>query len=671
MKKGERDSADTDGTISRRDFLKMIGAGVAGLALGGCVSRVGARLPDTGRRTLILGFDGLDPTLLKTWMKSGDLPNFAHLARNGSFEPLRSSNPPHSPVAWSNFITGMDPSGHGIYDFIHRDPANYGPHLSTSTTQPAEHTLSMGDWIIPISPADVKLWRKGPAFWNILDDHNIPATMFRIPSNFPPEDSRAHSLSGLGTPDLQGSYGHFSYYTTQPPEGYQDMSGGSVYPVRVENGTVRASLRGPDNGFRKSQDVATVDFTVHVDQSNPVARIDIQGEKILLKEGDWSDWVHMQFKMAPAFATVSGICRFYMKSVHPFKLYVTPVNIDPSNPALPVSTPESYAAELHENLGPFYTQGMPEDTKALSNGVFTEDEFLQQARFVYEETVAGLEYELARFRDGILFAYFSTTDLVVHMFWRTMDQSHPLWTPELGKNYSHVIKDVYRRMDGVLGRCMKAVDDDTLVMVMSDHGFSPYRRSFDLNSWLLENDYLRAEPDTEQATLQTADWARSDAYGIGFNGLYINQAGREARGSVSPGPQKEKLLKELKERLLQLRDPETGETFIHSVRLTNECFQERPSPEVAPDALIGFERGYRGSWETAIGDSAPAWLTDNTGKWSGDHCLDSDVVPGSLLCNREVTVDYPALYDLAPTILAEYDIRPPSNMKGKPILKRS
>jgi len=623
------------------------------------------------RKVLILGFDGMDPHLLQAAIDYGSCPNLAKLARMGGFAPLRSSQPPQSPVAWANFITGMDPGGHGIFDFIHRDPKSYGPHLSTSSTKAAARVLHVGDYNIPLGGGEVILHRRGTAFWNVLAEHDIPATIYKIPSNFPPEPSVQRTISDLGTPDLQGSYGHFSFYTDAPTDlqGHRDISGGSVYAVQVRDGVVTATLVGPDNPLRASQDVCEVPFRVYVDASNPVARVDIQGRRLLLQVGEWSDWVRVRFDMIPGLASTTGICRFFLKSVRPFRLYVSPVNIDPANPALPISTPDDYAAELERAIGPFYTQGMAEDTKALSEGIFDDDDFIEQAREVQRERVAAFEFELERFADGVLFAYFSASDLGVHMFYRAIDPKSPLFTPELGERYGDVIRHIYGALDEVLGKGMAAVGDDALIMVMSDHGFSPYRRSFDLNRWLMQEGYLRVEPG-EGPALERADWARSKAYAMGFNGLYINEVGREAEGSVSPGPARDRLLEEIAAKLAEVRDPVTGRPVLHAVYRTDRLYADRPAAEIAPDLVLGYNRGYRGSWESAIGEMAADVVADNRDKWSGDHCMDADVVPGVLLCNREITSDAPTLMDLAPTILAHYDIVPPPEMRGASVLKR-
>lgn len=659
--------------LTRRQFLKLAAMGAASVgagALTGCARSV-PRMPAlSGRRALVLGFDGLDPGLVRELIDAGHLPNMAKLAKMGGFSVLRSSNPPQSPVAWSNFITGLDPGGHAIFDFIHRDTATYGPYLSTSSTQASERIVRLGDYRVPLSGGEVTLNRRGRAFWNVMADHGVPATIYRIPSNFPPEPSIQRTISDLGTPDLQGSYGHFSLFTEEPAGAYgDDISGGSVYHIEVRDGVGRAEIVGPQNAFRASIENASVPFTVYVDSANPVARVDIQGQRLLLREGEWSDWARVRFSFVGGIASTSGIVRFCLRSARPLRLYCSPANIDPERPALPISTPEDYAAELARATGAYYTQGMAEDTKALSNGVLDDEDFIAQARLIQAEREAAFEYELDRFEDGLLFAYFSSSDLPVHMFYRAIDPRSPLWTPELAEKHGDVIRNVYGALDRVLGRGMHAVGDEALIMVMSDHGFSPYRRSFDLNGWLMESGYLRVE-EGEGPALNRADWARSKAYAMGFNGLYVNEVGREVEGSVSPGPAKERLVRELQSRLAEVRDPATGERVFLHVRDSAD-YLDRPPKEIAPDLILGYARGYRGSWESAIGEMAETVHADNEDKWSGDHCMDQDAVAGTIICNRQIASEDPALVDLAPTILNWFDITPPREMHGEPVLRRA
>ncbi|MBI2956067.1 MAG: alkaline phosphatase family protein [Acidobacteria bacterium] len=642
---------------------------VLGLALSSSCLSGGAASGGTGKKVIVLGFDGMDPRLLQRFMEEGRLPNFSRLSQPGHYRPLTTSVPPQSPVAWSNFITGMDPGGHGIFDFVHRDPATLLPYLSTSEVTEPKHTLRLGSWVIPLSSGRVTLLRDGKAFWQILSERGVPATVYRIPANFPPVPSKARTFSGMGTPDMLGTYGTFSFYTDQPPENSENVSGGKVYPVRVEASKVQAKLVGPPNSLRRGQPRATVDFTVWLDPTEPVAKIEFQEEQILLQQGEWSDWVRVEFELVPYLASVSGICRFYLKQVRPtFQLYVSPVNIDPSEPALPLSTPEDYAPELARRVGFFYTQGIAEDTKALTAGIFDDSEFLRQARLVFEDERKVFDVELARFRDGLFFFYFSSLDQVAHMVWRMMDEKHPGYDPQLAARHATALAELYQEMDRVLGQTLAKVDANTTLIVMSDHGFAPFYRSFNINTWLLENGYLvLLDPQKREGTdlFTNVDWSRSRAYALGLNALYLNLEGRERLGIVSAS-RKDELLEKISRELLAYRDPANGQPAVTRVYRAEETYHGA-HVEQAPDLLIGYNWGYRAGWETSLGGFTRAIVEDNPKEWSGDHCMDHTFVPGVLLSNKEIRLGEPSLVDMAPTILAEFGVEKPSEMQGQSV----
>ena len=618
------------------------------------------------KKVLILGFDGMDPQILERLVQEGKLPNFRQLMETGDYTPLKTSIPPQSPVAWSNFITGMNPGGHGIFDFIHRDPQTMRPYLSTTKTEAAKHTLSIGNWVIPLSEGSVTLLRKGKSFWEILNDHGVPTTIVRVPANFPPVDTPAHQISGMGTPDLQGTYGTFSFYTDEPPDTYGVVSGGKVFPVEVVNHQVTAQLLGPKNSFKAHAPKSVVDFTVFIDPENPIVKIEVHDQQLLLKEGEWSDWIYLKFEMIPFLHSVSGMCRFYLKAVRPhFQLYVTPVNIDPASPVLPISTPGDYAEELSEEIGPFYTQGIPEDTKALSADIFDDGEFLQQTGIVLKEERRLFDYELSRFDSGLLFFYFGRVDQLGHMFWRTMDPNHPAHSPS--SPFQDVIEQTYHEMDAVLGKTLKNIDTNTTLIIMSDHGFAPFYRTFNLNTWLKSEGYVSVFDNSEGEFLQDVDWSATRAYGLGFNGLYVNTEGRERDGIVQAGIEKDALLDELSRKLLEIRDQKTGARVISRVYRASEVYTG-PFAQSAPDLIIGYNRGYRASWETALGKFSKDILRDNSGKWSGDHLMEAELVPGILLSNQQIQSTQPALYDLAPTILSEFGVPRGADMIGNDLL---
>jgi predicted AlkP superfamily phosphohydrolase/phosphomutase len=625
------------------------------------------------RKMIILGVDGLDPDLLTKFMAEGKMPNFARLAEQGSFRRLTTSIPPQSPVAWSNVITGMNAGGHGIFDFIHRDPKTFQLYFSTSKVEGPKHSFHVGSWVIPLGSGSAEQLRHGKAFWEILDEQNVPNYVYRMPANFPPISAKGKTLSGMGTPDLRGTYGTFTFYTDDPTAAVGAIEGGDIVQVDVKNNRVATNLIGPDNTFRKNSPPATEPFTVDVDPLEPVARIGVQDQQFVLKEGEWSGWIPVEFQLMPLIGNVKGICRFYLKQTHPrFQLYVSPINIDPENPALPISTPTSYSIDLAKQIGEFHTQGIAEDTKARMADVLDDREYLEQAHTVLAEHRRAFDVEFPKFHDGLFFFYFSSLDLNAHMMWRLTDPESPTYDAALAAQYGSSLEEFYEQIDQVLGEVMPKVDENTTLLVLSDHGFAPYRHSFNLNTWLLNNGYITrkegASGDSSEP-FADVDWSRTRAYGVGLNGLYANIRGREREGIVEPGAQADALLNEIRQKLLEVHDPKDGSQVITRIDLASEAYQG-PYAREGPDALVGYNRGYRAGWTTITGAFPADVLEDNTNAWSGDHCMDFTKVPGVLLSNRKIEAQAPALTDIAPTILSEFGIAKTKDMMGQSVFQQ-
>ncbi len=669
-------SEDIRPALTRREFLKAGMAATAAVGLGG-PALLSPKAYGRGRsaaKMIVLGLDGLDPVLTRRWIDEGRLPAFRRLLeKGGDFRPLGTSLPPQTPVAWSNFITGMDPGGHGIFDFIHRDPKSYLPIFSATETTGAAKTVRIGKTIFPLSGGQVRNLRRGQAFWQLLEQADVPATVFKMPSNYPPVESRQRTLAGMNTPDIKGSYGIFNYYTNAGTTVVQEAGGGGrVHDVFVVGNRVEAELPGPTNTFRTDAPEAVLPFQVFLDPSNAAAKIVIQGQEFVLKEREWSGWVRVRFNLIPT-QSVHGICLFYLKEVRPqFKLYVSPVHIDPARPALPLSTPESYARELERRFGPFFTKGLPADTSALENGVLDEEEFLHLDNRVYEESMAMLEYELGRFDDGLLFYYFSNADQRQHMFWRLTDPGHPAYDEKLAARFGDVIARTYGEMDRALDLALRKADEDTVVLVMSDHGFNTFRRGLNLNTWLLREGYHRLKrpwKQEESALFDNTDWGKTRAYGVGLNGLYINERGREAEGTVAPGADKDNLVREIARKLEAMVDPQTGERPVLRAFVAKDTYRGTHL-EHAPDIVLGFNRGYRISWQSPLGGFPKETVEDNTQRWSGDHMSAPDVLPGIAFCSRAFTAEAPALHDLTASVLGVFGVAPPPEMIGRDVLAK-
>lgn len=627
---------------------------------------------DSGEKVILLGFDGMDYEITQRLMGEGRMPNFQRLAEQGSFSPLETAVPPQSPVAWSNFITGMDSGGHGIFDFVHRDPDTMLPYLSTSHTEAADKSIEIGECQIPLG-GSIELLRKGTPFWQVMEDHGVETTIVRMPANFPPSGTATRELSGMGTPDLVGTSGTFSFYTSElfAFQG-EDISGGEIYEVYPYEGMIEASLHGPDTPYLKEGGKVEFPFTVYTDPDEPVAMLEIGDEQLVLEEGEWSDWVPFAFELdtTPLCKTIltvfgmptelPGIVRFYLKQTHPeLELYATPLNMDPEHPAMPISTPDSYAAELAEATGAFYTQEMPEDTKALSGEIFSVDEFLAQTRLAAEQFIEQYKYVLSQFESGFLFYYFGNLDQTSHMMMRTLDPDHPAYDPEQDGKYADVIEALYEQLDGVIGHTLENMPAGSKLIAMSDHGFTSWRRSFHLNTWLMENGYLSvkdANRREDPGYLLNVDWSGTKAYGLGLNGLYVNVRGREKNGIVDPG-ERDALMREIADKLLATIDPATGEPAITKVYIAEEFYQDRGYLEIGPDMQVGYAKGTRCSFESAIGEvPLGSVIEDNTEAWSGDHLMDHEAVPGILLTSQPLERPATSLKDLAASILMEFGI---------------
>lgn len=636
------------------------------LAIMGCGDDA-PRRPTMERRLVILGVDGMDPNLLDRYMREGRMPNLKALGERGTYMRLGTTFPPQSPVAWSTFTTGMHPGGHGIYDFVHRDPHALGPYLSTSRTDPGE-TWEIGSLALPspLSAPTIQLLRAGRAFWQDLEDHAVPATMVKVPANFPPAESRVNeSMAGMGTPDLLGTPGTFQLFTDEPAFQGRESSGGIIHTLDFGNGQrARAALHGPPDPMSATGEITTVDIEIIRDPERPVALVRLGDEEHILQPGEWTEWLPVQFDPGLISGEIPGMVRLMLADVRPhLRLYASPVNIDPTAPIMPLSAPESYVEHLAADVGRFYTQGMPENTKALAAGALTDDEFLQQSELVLEESIEQLDRELDRYQGGVLFFYFSSIDLVSHSFWRSIE---PGAAPEDAK-YAHVLPELYARIDGIVGDVIERIGPNTDIIVMSDHGFAPYRYKVHLNTWLAQQGYLTLLPpdQVKPGPLGHIDWDNTLAYALGLNQLFINLQGREQQGAV-PQDEYDVTVDRLARQLQGLRNPENGAPVItEAARPEPGTFSDR-----APDLLVGYARGYRSSDESALGKlSGDEIVERNRDKWSGDHCMHPSHVPGVLLTNRKVEATQASLYDLAPTVLAYFGIQPPETMTGTPLWK--
>jgi predicted AlkP superfamily phosphohydrolase/phosphomutase len=490
-----------------------------------------------------------------------------------------------------------------------------------------------------------------------------------VPITFPPEKFNGVLLSGMCTPDLKGSQGTFSYYTTNDHD-TRTKTGGVGYHVKLNSDTINAFIYGPENSLVKGGGELKIPLKIKVDKEKNRAKIKVSDQSFELEPGVYSPWVRVTFR-AGLGIKVHGICRFYINRLSPeFELYVTPLNIDPENPALPISHPFIYSVYLAKLIGSYGTLGLAEDTWALNEGAIDEDAFLKQAYYLYEEREKMFLKALERTPQGLCTCVFDTTDRIQHMFFRCLDETHPANRGKEVEKYKGVIEDLYMRVDQMLGRVLERTDEKTVVIVMSDHGFTQFKRGVNLNTWFLKNGYLTLKDGktTSGDWFESVDWEKTKAFSLGLTGVFINRSGREANGIVEEGDELRNLKRELIEKLTGLVDEATGDVAILSVVDTDSAYSG-PYTFDAPDLLIGYNAGYRNSWSCATGRVTEQVFEDNTKHWSGDHCVDPKVVPGVLFSNRRINTDKPDIKDVAPTVLKLFGVDIPKYMKGKPLVQ--
>ena len=660
--------------MKRREFLKASSVMVTLPTIMGAPLMAG-RKSDAVRKMLIVGFDGMDPQIMTGLMKLGKLPNFSRFAAQGRFGRMLSTAPPESPTAWASFATGLDPAGHGVFGFLHRDPSNYIPFSTSAPVGGGGKSIDIGAWRLPLTGGSSHIYRQGRPFWDYLASEDVEATVVKMPSNYPAEKMKnGRALAGMGTPDIYGGHGTFTLYSTREEDLLRDLGDkGHIYPMHFDTEhRFTGQIEGPANTLKIEPEPTYVDFTVYWDRRHKTARIDVCGKEILLQQGRLSPWVPLQFDLLSPLASVTAITRFQLlEADREFRLYIYPPSIDPSDPAQPISSPEAYSKELSRELGTFHTLGLPADFNGIKTEVLSMGDFITQSDAIMAESRKMFTYELDRFqqmKSGLLFFYFSSADQGSHIYWALQDPQHPAHRAAEAQEFGDQIAFLYQQFDTVVGELMAKLPSSVPVMLLSDHGFAPLRRKVNLNTLLYEQGLLRfyGDPDFGSSLLTQADWDQTEAYALGLNGIYINQDGREGNGIVSSGRRRE-VMEKIRNGLLEYRDPQTGEQPFAKVFLTEDIYKG-DHLGLGPDLIVGCRTPYGLDYSAATGGISEAAVEDNMNRWSGDHIIDPHAVPAMLMTNFRRSDKTPVIWDMAPTILDLFGVPRPETMRGKTAL---
>ncbi len=629
------------------------------------------------KQVIVLGFDGADPKLASRWMAEGKLPNLARLAHEGTFKPLETTNPPESPVAWASFATGLNPGGTGIFDFLKRDPQTYLPEIALVSREKDKFLWG----VIPTKLPKVTNLRGGVSFYQAVAEAGYKTTAIRMPLEFPPSTIPGGKLwAGLGVPDLRGTWGTFFYFSsdlTQWDVGDTEF-GGKLVRLELTGNHAASTVEGPADPTQEKFERISIPINFTVSPDGKAVTVELAGQTATLAEGQWSDWFHAKFRVTP-FLSLRSICRFYILQASPdLRVYMSPLNLDPEKPPVPLSYPADYTAALVKKHGLMKTLGWWHDTWALNEerideGVFLEDCFrtMQQEREVLLD-------ELKSDPPSLLVSVFTATDSVSHMFFRLLDPTHPRYDAELARKYGDAIERTYVKMDEIVGDVMRTMRPDATLIIVSDHGFHSWRKGFNTNTWLVQNGFMTLKnPGAEEkqynldqlfgqgSFFPNTDWTHTQAYALGLGQVYLNLRGREKYGIVEPGPEAERILKALHDQILTVEDPDTHQPVIQNAYLGKEIFHGARMAE-APDLEIDFRDGYRTSWQTSLGAVPSGIVVANLKKWSGDHCAsDPSDTQGIFFSNRQFASAQPSILDIAPTVLNLLSVGPPAPLDGK------
>lgn len=308
--------------------------------------------------------------------------------------------------------------------------------------------------------------------------------------------------------------------------------------------------------------------------------------------------------------------------------------------------------------------------------------------------------------------HFYGTDRIQHELWHMLDPNHPDYDPDEIDRLGNVVEDFFIKVDSVINRLVKALDDETSVIIMSDHGFGPIYKFININTWLLQEGFLhlknkfgtfirhklwqfgfnymvlgnwvlrlgfgrqakrlgRAKREKWQQklflSLRDVDWSKSKVYSIGnFGQLFVNLAGREPSGIVSPGEEYQKVLDDLTVRLNELQDPESGQPVIEKILRGDEVYHGKYAHR-APD-LVFFTKNMEYK-AMGLSDFSSNKIFEPVFGSRGHHRMNGILICyGPKVFKEKSEIENASISDLAPTILYLMGEKIPADMDGKVLM---
>lgn len=555
---------------------------------------------------------------------------------------------------------------------------------------------------LPLEIVDTINYRQGRTMWEIAADEGLQVQVVRVPSTFPAEDvGTGQMVSGLGVPDLRGRVGTPSFYTSDT--GFEPGDDFKLEPIKLpaRRGSFESRIVGPANKAfrhfvidrqvealppgerrkarrelrRQFDDAgvpARIDIPLTIEATDSSVRIEASGQSSTLGVGEWSEWLELSFPVNPVMdvvAPVRGIARFKLLRLEPeLEIYLSPINFHPDCHPVPFSWPPDFSETLAERFGLYKTIGWALDTWSLPSGVGDEELFLEDMQLTVDQYAKIMRGLLEEGGQDLYVQIFYFTDRIAHLLWRYMDPGHPQYDATRAEQFRGEMLSAYKRMDDLVGEARELAGEEALFIVVSDHGFSSFRRGVNYNNWLVDNGFMTLKPGViGRPTLMDVDWEKTQAYAIGLGAIYINLIGREKRGTVLPGPEYEEVRRRIAEGLEAIVDEASGDRPVSRVLRREEMYTEYDS-DLIPDLRVSNTHNYRVSWGTTLGGFGDELIEDNTNPWSGDHASsDPDLVRGVFLSNRPINTDAPRMIDIMPTVLDALGVAVPPEVEGQPL----
>jgi predicted AlkP superfamily phosphohydrolase/phosphomutase len=642
-------------------------------------------MPSHARKVVLIGLDSLAPTIVSRMLAQGSMPTLARLASEGWWSEMVPTMPPTTPAGWSTVATGAWPSTHGVEGFaVHRpgDQLDHKTHALTSDVVRAE----------PI--------------WTVADRHGLETVLLKFPMTWPSARERAVQVDGAAgwgglkcVHDLvhSGCWDSETRQATQvaadavPQEWLtrdeDNLGDESVQVIDLASAEPWANLPSQFRAIfgatlrlrSRDGDIATVHLlAVQTQQGLRLLladRLDAAASRPLAV-GEWSDWLlldfggasgqgFVRFKVTRASAEPRGV-RLYQTQVHRRAGFCHPATLD---------------SEIEQAAGPIVE--WTESYDRLQGWI--DDATQLELYRDHVEWVTRASRYLLRARPWRLFmTQIHVLDMAYHLYWGGIDPRHPDYRAEDEPRYWDLLTEVHTLADRLLAAILEEVDDETLVVVLGEHGHDLFHTGLLTNHLLIQDGLLALRRDPRTGRLRV-DWSRTSAYASSYR-VYLNVQGRDPQGIVE-SDQQARLRDRVISLLYSVRDPRTGEA---PVRLAVAQEDARSFGLYGPsmgDVVFAMAPGFQA--RSSIQPPATCWIgnrlvtervpvlepTRLLRGFTGDHDTSLPFsapirtllyLHGAGVAPRRTQVPV-RLVDVAPTLCTWLGIPFPANCEGSPI----